>query len=192
MAPWRPRGVMGVGCGHPLGLAVAHPLPRARCRPRRAPWRGERRLDGRGPTAVALLGQPSALGHDDLVEAWGRGGRGGAGASDPRGAPGGSPPWVAPPVRAGPCPAEVRSGVAGQVAVDDPSHDLAQTLPMLRGQRGPALRPRHLLGARGWGGTQRPRRGGAWSGVPRRQLLTARQADVDTTATAAPTPIPSG
>src|SRR6266446_363013 len=48
---------------------------------------------------------------------------------------------------------------------DDTSHDLAQTPPMLRGQRGPERWQRHLLSARGLGGTERHRRGGALSGV---------------------------
>src|SRR5712691_4088627 len=67
---------------------------------------------------------------------------------------------------------------------DDTSHDLAQTSPILRGQRGPELWQRHLLGARGGGGTVRNRRGGALSGVHIRHLLTGRRADVDTTGIA--------
>src|SRR5713101_2691078 len=67
---------------------------------------------------------------------------------------------------------------------DNTSHDLAQTPPMLRGQRGPERWRRHLLRARGLGGTERHRRGGAWSGVHIRPLLTGRRADVDTTGPA--------
>src|SRR6266487_3502704 len=74
----------------------------------------------------------------------------------------------------------VRKAVPG----DGTSHDLAQTSPILRGQRGPERWQRHLLGARDLGGTERHRRGGALSGVHIRHLLTDRRADVDTTGTA--------
>jgi hypothetical protein len=72
---------------------------------------------------------------------------------------------------------------------DDTSPDLAQTPPLLRGQRGPERWQPHLLGARGVGGTERHRRGGAWSSVPLRPLLAARRADVATTGTASPKPL---
>src|SRR5207237_3777592 len=72
---------------------------------------------------------------------------------------------------------------------DDMRQDLAQTSPMLRGQRGPERWQRHLLGARDLGGTERHRRGGAWSGVHIRPLLTDRRADVDTTGTASTKPL---
>ena len=104
--------MMVVDFYHLLCLAVEHPLERALCRPRRAPLLCERLLDGSGTTAVALPRPPVAQGHDSLSDVLGRCGRGGPWASARRGAPGGSccqgalAPWVAPTVRAGPCPAE--------------------------------------------------------------------------------------
>ena len=113
---------MGVGFSHLLGIAVEPTIHRSRCRHRRSAWRCERRRERSGPTVLAIRGQRLAPGHDDLGDAWGRCGRGGAGASAPCGAPGGSrcegalPPCVEPALRAGQVPAEVLAGVAGQVS----------------------------------------------------------------------------
>ena len=104
---------MVVGVGHLLGIAVEHPIDRSLCRHRLSPWLCERLRDGRGTTALAMLGQRLAQGPDAVCEALGRCGRGGAGASAPCCAPGGIrgqgaiPPFVEPAFRAGQFPADV-------------------------------------------------------------------------------------
>ena len=102
-----------VGLYHLLGRAVEKPIDRALGRHRLSSLLHERLLDGCGPTVCAMLGQRLAQGHDDLGEALGRCGRGGAGASAPCGAPRGSrcqgaiPPCVEPTFRAGPFSTDV-------------------------------------------------------------------------------------
>src|SRR5215831_12922714 len=118
--------MMVVGCGHLLGIAVENPIDRTLGRHRLDPLLCERLLDGSSTTAFALLGQCLAQGHDDLGGALGRFGRGGAGASAPRGAPGGIrcqvaiPPFVEPTFRAGQFPADVLYRVACEVSADGP------------------------------------------------------------------------